>query len=85
MELGVERSQRSVSLIDRADTTFKVKFTTRGKIGGDGNRKLRGHGNVGSGDVNVIVGAALLRIRGAHNDSAVFELKSLNGKLWGWA
>ena len=81
MELGVERSQRSVGLIDRADVALQLEFTAGGKIGGDGDRKLRGQGNVRRGDVNVIVGAVLLRIRRADNDAAVTELDFLYGEF----
>ena len=80
MELGVERSQRSVGLIERADVAIELEFSTCGKIGADGHRKFRGQGNVRRGDVNVIVCALLLRIRGADNDAAVLELELLNGE-----
>ena len=80
MELGVERSQRSVGLIERADIAIEREFSACGEIGADADRKFRRHGNVRSGDVHVIVRAVLLRIRGADNDAAILKLELFNGE-----
>jgi len=83
IELGGERSQRSVGLIDRADGAIEVELAPGREIGGDSDRKLRGHGNVGGGHIDVVVSVALLRLRGADDDAAVLELKFPDGEVRG--
>src|ERR1700719_761309 len=83
IELGAERSQRSVGLIDGADGTFELELAAGRKIGGDSDRKFGGHGNIGGGYVDVVVIVALLRIRDANDDTAVLELKFPDGKVRG--
>ena len=83
IELGAERSQRRVALIDRANSAIKLELAPGREIGGDGDRKLGGHGNIGGGYVDVVVGVVLLRIRGADDDTAVIELKFPDGEVRG--
>src|SRR5882762_7342902 len=81
IELGGEWSQGSVCLIDRADGTVEHELSAGREIGGEGDWKLGNYGNVGGSNVDVVVGAALLRIRGADDDTAVLELKLLDGEV----
>src|ERR1700731_3436368 len=83
IELGAERCQRSVGPIDRTDGAIELELAAGREIGGDRDRKLRGHGNVGGGYVDMVVVVALLRIRGANDDTAVLELKFPDGKVRG--
>ena len=70
-------------MIDRADGAIELALAPGREIGGDSDRKLGGHGNIGGGYVDVIVGVALLRIGGADDDTAVLELKFLDGEVRG--
>src|SRR5712664_3355074 len=83
MELGGERSQRRVSLIDGADSAVELELAAGREIGGDGDWKLGNYGKVGGSNVDVVVCAELLRIRRAEDDAAVLELKLFDGEV-GW-
>src|SRR6267143_472973 len=83
IELGAKRSQCRVGLIDRANNAIELELAAGREIGGDGDRKLRLDGNVRGSNVDVVVGATPLRIRGADDDAAVFERELLDGEVRG--
>src|SRR5260370_25159305 len=70
VELGIERSERGVRFIHGADGAVQLELAAGRQTGGDFDGKFRGDGNVGGGDIDVVVGATLLRIRGDDADAA---------------
>src|SRR5260370_18731748 len=77
VELGIERSERGVRFIHGADGAVQLELAAGRQTGGDFDGKFRGDGNVGGGDVDVIGGAALVRIPGAGDDAAVAQWEFL--------
>ena len=79
VELGVERSERGVLLIDGTECSVEFELAAAGQIRGDGNGKFGGDGNIGCRDVHVVIGTCLLRIRGAYDDPSVAQREFLDG------
>src|SRR5258708_3666506 len=79
VELGVERSERGVLLIDGTECSVEFELAAAGQIRGDGNGKFGGDGNIGCRDVHVVIGTWLLRIRGAYDDPSVAQREFLDG------
>src|SRR5207248_3759695 len=70
-KLGIERSERGVFLIHGAGRALEFELAAVRQDCCDGDRKLRNHREVGSGDIEIVVGTALSGARPAYDDLSV--------------
>ena len=70
-------------MIDWACGARELELAAVRKVCGHRDRELRGQGEIGSGDREIVVGAALSGFRPAYDDLPVFQLKFFDRKIRG--